>query len=260
MSSISKHKVIALFLAIAIFIMGLCTSSITTQAAQANAPVTLSCTAKTLQIGDQMYLSAYSTSDKAPTFKSSNMAVATVNHSGKITARSAGTAKITATIGGNSAICTITVKKTTIDISTTGIHIEKKGSYRLRATASNYSKITWKSLNPTIATVSSNGVVTGKRPGKAVIVASANGAMAKCTVTVKEPVILLSSTSLTLKQGQSIRIVATTSSGLRPVWSSSNGSIASVDTNGGITAHKKGTCTITVMADGTKAQCTVTVK
>lgn len=259
MSSISKHKVIAILLAILVFFTGLCTSSITSQAA-VSANVGLSCASKTLEIGDQMYLSAYSSTGGTPTFKSSNSAVATVNRAGKITAKSAGTARITATIQGTSAICTINVKKTTVDISATGIKIEEKGSYRLRATSSNYSKITWKSLNPTIATVSATGVVTGKRPGKAIITASSGDATARCTVTVKKPVIKLSSTNLTLNTAQTLRIVATTSSSMRPVWSSSNTKVATVDQNGGITAHKKGIAIIKATIDGVKGQCVVTVK
>ena len=260
MSSSSKYRALAILLAILIFFTGLCTSIITTHAASSSEAVALSCTSKTLEIGDQMYLSACSSSNKSPTFKSSNPSVASVSRSGKITAKSAGTAKITATIQGNSATCTIKVNKTTIDICTTGIHIQQKGSYRLRATASNYSHISWKSLNPSIASVSANGVVTGKRPGKAVIVASASGATARCTVTVKEPCILLSSSSITLKPNQSLKIVATTSTGMTPVWTSSNSGIATVDAKGNITGRKKGTAVITATIDGAKEKCRVTVK
>lgn len=259
MSGISIHKFFAILLAILLFFTGLCTTSFTTQAAS-TATVGLSCTSKTLEIGDQMYLSAYSSKGGTPTFKSSNSSVASVSRSGKITAKAAGTAKITATIQGTSATCTIYVKRITVDLCTTGIKIEKKGSYRLRATASNYSEITWKSLNPSIATVTSTGVVTGKRPGKATITASAGGTTARCTVTVKKPAIRMSSTSLTLNAGQTLRIVATTSSSMRPVWSSSNTTVATVDQNGTITAHKKGIAIIKATVDGVKGQCVVKVK
>ena len=46
-----------------------------------------------------------------PTWKSGNTKVATVTKSGKVTAKSAGTAKITATLYGRKLTCTVTVKK-----------------------------------------------------------------------------------------------------------------------------------------------------
>ena len=57
---------------------------------------------------------------------------------------------------------------------------------QLKATVTGTSKkVTWKSSNTRVATVSSTGKVTAKAAGKTVITASANGKTAKCTVTVK---------------------------------------------------------------------------
>lgn len=260
MSVISKQKVIAVLLAISIFITGLYGSSIAVRAASSNPPIRLSCTSKTLEIGDQMYLSAYSSSDHDPVFKSSNSAVASVSRSGKITAKAAGTAVITASIDGSRATCTIKVKKTTVDISARGIHVQLKGAHRLRAAASNYGKITWYSKNPAIATVSSSGIVTGRRVGTATIVAYTKGAYATCKVTVDAPIMLLSKTRVTLSPGQSAKIVATTSSSMVPVFCSTNPSVATVDQNGKITARKTGTTTIKITVTGVQKQCTVTVK
>lgn len=62
-----------------------------------------------------------------------------------------------------------------------------KGKYiTLKATVTGASKkVTWKSSNSRVASVSSTGKVTAKSAGKAVISATANGKTAKCTVTVK---------------------------------------------------------------------------
>lgn len=58
-------------------------------------------------------------------------------------------------------------------------------SVQLRAIARGKSKkIKWSSTNQKVATVSSKGKVTGKKIGKATIMAKANGASAKCVVTV----------------------------------------------------------------------------
>ncbi len=259
-SGISKKKTLAIFLAILLLCAGISASSIPSLAASSSKAIGLSFTSKTLEVGDQTYLSAYSSSNHTPSFKSSNPSVASINKSGKITAKTPGTALITASIQGRSAVCTIKVKKTHINICTTGVHIEQKGSYRLRATASNYGDITWRSKNPSVATVSQSGVVTGKKPGVATIVASTKGASATCTVTVKAPMMLISKTTVTLKPGESTRIVATTSSSMIPIWSSSNPSVASVDSKGKVTAHKKGSATICAKVDGVQRQCIVTVK
>lgn len=259
MSCMSKHKFLAILMAIIIFFTGFSISLFSTNAA-APSRVMLSHTSKTLEVGDQMYLSAYTSSGGTATFKSSNSSVATVTRSGKITAKAPGTAKITATINGAQAVCTIKVQRISIDISATGIKIEQKGSYRLRATTSNYSKVTWRSKNPSIATISSNGVVTGKKPGTAVITASAGGTTVSCSVTVKKPILKLTSSSLTLAPNQSRRLVATASNNMKPVWSSSNNSVASVDQDGTIRALKKGTAIIRASVDGASSQCTVTVK
>ena len=46
-----------------------------------------------------------------PAWRSSNSKIVTVNKKGRITAKKAGTAKITATFGGKKFVCTVTVKK-----------------------------------------------------------------------------------------------------------------------------------------------------
>lgn len=74
--------------------------------------VTLDKTAAELKVGDTQTLTATvapaNATDKAVTWSTSNGAVATVLN-GVVSARSAGTATITATAGGHSATCTLTV-------------------------------------------------------------------------------------------------------------------------------------------------------
>lgn len=50
---------------------------------------------------------------------SSNKAVATVSSKGRVVGKKAGTAKITAKLGGRSFVCTVTVKKKPVQVSTT---------------------------------------------------------------------------------------------------------------------------------------------
>lgn len=118
--------------------------------------------------------------------------------SGKISAKSAGTAKITVTIDGKvSNVCTVTVNQG--NVAVTGVKLDKStaavnvnGTTQLTATVapSNATNkaVTWTSSNNNIATVDANGKVTGKAVGSATIqVTTTDGKKtASCTVTVTQ--------------------------------------------------------------------------
>lgn len=126
--------------------------------------------------------------------------------------------------------------------------------------------ITWQSSNPSVATVS-NGKVTAKKAGLAVITATAvGGAKASCKVTVKTvpTKVTLKKKSVTLKRKKTFQIKAsvpknTVCSTFK--YKSNKSKIASVSSTGKVTAKKKGTAKITVTA-GTnkKAKAIFTVK
>ena len=130
--------------------------------------------------------------------------------------------------------------------------------------------ITWNSSNTTVATISSDGIVTAKSIGISDITATTyNGKSAKCTVTVLQPVtaIALSDATATLWVGKTKTLTATltptTASNTAIEWSSSNTNVAKVSSKGVVTAKGKGTCTITCKATdgyGAMATCSVTVK
>lgn len=65
----------------------------------------------------------------APAWKSSNSKVVTVNKKGRITAKKAGTAKITATLGGKKFVCTVTVKKASASSNKTVQNYTKVKNY-----------------------------------------------------------------------------------------------------------------------------------
>ncbi len=132
---------------------------------------------------------------KAVTWTSSNSKVATVSTSGKVTAKSKGIAIITATTVTQSkkATCKITVIQpvTGVKLNKTIFTLSKGKTTKLiatvlPATASN-KKVTWKSTNKSVATVSSLGIVKGVKKGVSYIyVYSIDGKkFAKCKVTVK---------------------------------------------------------------------------
>ena len=127
--------------------------------------------------------------------------------------------------------------------------------------------VNWKSSNTNIATVDKNGMVTSVNKGTATITATlSNGEKATCTVTVKKypESISVNKTSVTLGVGQTCAL----KTDVTPVdayttysWSSTEKTVATVNSNGKITAKKVGTATIKVKTiNGQVATCKVTVK
>ncbi|MCQ2292800.1 MAG: Ig-like domain-containing protein [Bacteroidaceae bacterium] len=125
----------------------------------------------------------------------------------------------------------------------------------------------WNSSKPYVATVNSNGLVTAKAIGTATITvanASNPSVKASCTITVKESGIIISQTSATLSINQTLQLAATKDpSDMKVEWSSSNASVATVNSNGLVTAKAIGITTITVASTdnpSVRATCTITVE
>ena len=170
--------------------------------------VTLNKTEVTLDVGDQVTLTAVVTPDNA-TDKSVMWYATEVDtdyymnpivniNNGNIIARRAGTVKIAAyTPSGATAYCVITVTEPNPDtIKPTGIYLDKSNEeiqvgakLQLNATilptnATNKT-VTWSSNNVNVAVVDENGKVTGLEPGEATITAqTVNGKTVTCVVRV----------------------------------------------------------------------------
>lgn len=118
----------------------------------------------------------------------------------------------------------------------------------------------WKSSNKSVVSVSSKGKLTAKKAGTATITVTVEGTSATCKVTVKNPSLKLGSSSLALDVGKSKTIkAAATGISNKITWSSSNKSVATVNSSGKVTAKKAGSCTITAKANGITAKCRVSV-
>ena len=215
---------------------------------------------KTMKIGDEYYLTAITSTGKKPKFSSSDSTVASVNTYGKITAKKAGNATITAKIANGEASCRVTVEKTVITLSQKSISLENGYTARLKAETSTGHPVTYKSARSSIASVDENGVITAKKPGETTITVTADKTSQTCKVTVKQPTVRLDRTSASLYRKGTLRLSVSSTSKSIPKWKSNRKSVAIVDEHGKVTAIKNGVATITVTVDGVSQICTVTVK
>lgn len=216
---------------------------------------------------------------KSLVWSSSNSSVATVSK-GVITAVGKGTCIITCRSKFYSNISVsykVTVKQAVTAVSMeSAVKLNENSTKRLTAkavpnTASN-ARLSFKSSNASVAAVSSNGVITAKSKGSCVITATAtdgSGKSAKCRVTVVRPVtnVKLNAHTISWNVGKKAHfrptVTPTTASNIGVKYTSSNRRVATVDSNGLLTAVGKGTCTVTCTAadgSGKKDTCKVTVK
>lgn len=232
------------------------------------------------------YLPDYATASIGTVkWTSSNEAVVTVDAAGKLTAKTAGKAIITAiTSDGNIMYCIVTVEnikvsKITITTTTSNkIATGKKVTLKAAVTPSNaYNKgVTWKSSNTKVATVSSSGVVTTKKKmgGKTVTITATakdgSGKKASYKIYVKKGIVkkVYISGVKSVKAGKKLYLKGKTSasSGANRTlkWSSSNTKYAKVSSKGTVTTYKAGkkkSVKITARAvDGSGKSKTVTIK
>ena len=123
------------------------------------------------------------------------------------------------------------------------------------------SKVTWKSSNKKVVTVSGKGVITAKGAGKAAITAKAGSKKLTCKVTVTVKSLKLSVAKLTISPKRSYKVIAVADG--HPVsvkWKTSNKKIATVSSKGVISTKKTGSVTITASYGGKTAKLTVKVK
>ena len=119
------------------------------------------------------------------TFRSSNKKVATVSANGTVKAKKAGKVNITVQVGNYKQVVKITVKKPTMKLVKSSAKLKKGKKVTIKVKAAPVSKVTFKSSNKKVATVSSKGVVKAKKKGTAIITVKCNGITKKFKVTVK---------------------------------------------------------------------------
>jgi len=247
-------------------------------------PATASITAgKTVQLTATLKDSAGNAlGGRAVTWSSSNPTVATVSSNGLVSGIGAGTATISASSGGQQGSAQITVNAVavgSVQVSPGWANLSARQTLQLTATALDPNgnpmggvTITWLSNAPSLASVSSSGLVTvlsTSGTGSVQIYASAGGQTGHSTITfIAAPVatVTLSPTTATLNSGQTSQLTATAKDQYGDVittdaatWSSSNTSVATVSSSGLVTAVGSGSATVTVTIGGVQATASVTV-
>ncbi|MGG0656980.1 Ig-like domain-containing protein [Rummeliibacillus pycnus] len=212
------------------------------------------------------------------TWKSNNTNIATVSETGEVKGVSAGKTSIVVTSVANPSVTsqvnvTVTpILPTKISVNKTSLHIANGQKYLVKATVAptnaENKKVKWTTSNAKIATVSSEGLITAKANGNAVISATAVGNEKLVTtikVNVSTKTVKANKSSLTLVSGKSstVKAIVSPSDATQKsvTWSTSNSKIASVSSKGTIKAKKPGTVTITAKAKSAKsAKIKVVVK
>lgn len=247
-------------LVLSLFILPGVWHSVPVAASQAAPIILLSQYSASLSVGEEFLLVAVASNGKLPTYKSSDSKIASVNTYGRVTAKQAGSCRITAKVSSGEASCTVKVKKTQITVNSSKISLENGESFQLQVSTSSKQTPTFSSNKKSVAVVDSSGLVMACKPGDAVITIKADKTITNCRVTVKKPTIKLSQLSVNLFRCQQVQLRAEVSSGRTPVWKSSRSSVATVNESGLVTAQKHGTALISAKVDGVTKTCEVVVQ
>lgn len=210
-------------------------------------------------------------------WKSSNIDVAAVAN-GIVTCKGYGTAVITATTedGGFVATCNVAATKkevlpSTITLDKTDATVKVGETLRLKADVlpddADDKGVVWYSYDNNIASVSSDGVVTGVKAGTTKVFAAthANNIKVGCDITVLQPAtgVTIDQTNISFANiGESIQLSASVlpedASNKKVVWESSDTKVAIVS-NGKTVCTGFGTAVISVVTEdgGFMATCMI---
>lgn len=194
-------------------------------------------------------------------------AIATITSGGVVTAVAPGQVSVVATVGARSGQQLMTVMQAavaSVTISSATVTLAVGKTQQLTATTNDANGnalagrvITWASTNPSIASVSSVGLVTANSVGSVAITATSEGKSATSTVTVVSPITSVVITgSLRPKVGDSYAYSATASLAdgtvvSRPVtWSILETTKGTMTQSGSLTPSQAGVITLQASIDG----------
>ncbi|MCM1053443.1 MAG: Ig-like domain-containing protein [Ruminococcus sp.] len=176
----------------------------------------------------------------------------------------------TTTNNNNNSTNNSVINATKVTLNKTSLSLTTGDTYRLTAslTPSNATSSTsWTSSDTSVATVS-NGLVTAKNPGSTTITAKSGNAYSSITVTVSPKTIGVN--SVTINDGNldlyigdthylNVTVKPNNATNKNVTYTSSMPNVASVDSNGKITARKVGYTTITASSNGYSSSIRVSV-
>jgi len=208
--------------------------------------------------------------------------IATVDNSGTVTGVSAGTATITGTSEGKTASASVSVSLTPVSsvaVTPSSAMVVAGHTVALTAVATDANgnvlsgrAVVWSSASPSVATVSTLGLVSAVAAGTATIKATSDGKTGAAQIVVSLPppaavaAVSLAPSTLSLQVGNASNLVATLRdssgtalSGRTVAWMSSAPAVATVSNAGAVTAVGAGTAVITATSEGKSAAATITV-
>lgn len=247
------------------------------------AGVTLTPSSATLDVNDVVSLIARATDSngnvltgRVTTWSSSNTSVVTVSPAGVATAVSPGVATVTASVEGKTANASITVSApsqgavASIELSSNSTSLDVGQSTQAVATLRDAQgnvlsgqTVTWTTVDATIATVSSSGLIKAQSGGSVAIIASSGGVSGSLAVTVKTPeaaavaTVTVSLAPTAIQGGQTSDATVTLKdvngnvlTGRTITYSSSNVTVASVGAGGTVSGISTGEAVITATSEG----------
>lgn len=189
--------------------------------------------------------------DRSVVWSSDNPSVASVDAEGMVSALSQGTATVTASASGFTALCLVTVAPDlpavvypeAIEITESAISLTKGESFTLEAvvTPDNVTdaSVTWWSADSSVAEVGADGTVTAAGGGETVVTATtSNGLSAFCTVSVSVPLekLVMNPSEIIAIVGSEIHVdamaIPADATGVELEWSVSDPSVARIVTSG----------------------------
>ncbi len=216
---------------------------------------------------EQKQLTLVNPTDQSVTWESSDPSIVTVNNTGMIEGQKVGTANVFAktTDGKYAAKCFIEViENTDFQFAAPSQEVMEAETAQLNLKNETGKSVVWTSSDPTIATVSSTGVVEGFKLGTVTITAkTTDGRLSRqCTVKVtKNTKYQFEKETVEVMEAETAQLNLKNETGKSVVWTSSDPTIATVSSTGVVEGFKLGTVTITAKTtDGRLSrQCTVKV-
>ena len=146
---------------------------------------TLNKTSVTLYTKGKKIIQLSADTESVVKYTSDNEKVAAVDENGRVTAKKAGTALITASADGYQSTCRIVVKKPTFKVAKKMIKVKKGKKARIIVKVCPSTKVVFASANKKIAAVTKKGMLKGMKKGKTKIKVKCYGITKTVIVIVK---------------------------------------------------------------------------